>query len=328
MSIRIAPLVVSSALILAACTSEDKDDNDPNNPPPSSWLVGEQGEMLQLTASESSDEVSTYPLRHAGNLNAIACLGEATAWVAGDEGAVLLSRDAGAQWTTIEIDSKADLQAVAVSEGMPEGRETIWVAGHDGSVLRSEDGGTHWSVIDGPDVDWSSVATDLSGEIAYFSGLDGSVWRSAGGAALEPLHPADGLALYDLAMTHDGDTIVAVGEAGRVMIGDTQGFLSAPPATDRDLHAVHLGANADTIIAVGEASVVVRVEAGETQVQELEGDHALFGLHLRADGIGQTVGEHGTVWLTEDGGFHWRSVSTGRTIDLLAVDDFHPGSHL
>jgi photosystem II stability/assembly factor-like uncharacterized protein len=145
------------------------------------------------------------------------------------------------------------------------------------------------------------------------------------------VHAADGEALYDVAVSHDGTTIVAVGEGGRVLRSGDGGdrFTVLAAATTLDLHAVQLAANHETIVAVGEAGVVLRIAAAGTHVQEtLAPEDTLHDLHLRADGLGQAVGTRGTVLLTTDAGQHWDPVDTGRTADLYGVDDFHHAAHL
>jgi photosystem II stability/assembly factor-like uncharacterized protein len=330
------PWLLATLLILPACKEEDGGDdgptdpsgpNDPMDPPPSSWLVGDEGEMLRLTPD---GEASTYPLEHAGDFDAITCHGAATAWVVGEGGAVLLSRDAGDGWAPVDIGSTVHLRAIAAAEGLPERFETLVVAGDDGVLLRSVDGGRSFTPIEGPVVDWTAVATDELGRFAFVAGQDGSVWRSEGGAPLVRVHAADGEALHDVAVSHDGATVVAVGEGGRMLRSVDVGgrFTAVPTATELDLHAVHFAADHETIVAVGEAGVVVRIDADGAHVQEALGpDEALHDVHLRADGLGQAVGTRGTALLTTDAGRSWDPVDTGTTADLHGVDDFHPASH-
>jgi photosystem II stability/assembly factor-like uncharacterized protein len=337
MPVRRSPWLLVAALFLPACAKEDdggdgpSDPSGPNDPmdPPSSWLVGADGEMLRLDAE---GQASTYALDHATDLDAITCHGAATAWVVGDAAAVLLSRDAGDTWTPIDLGLPATthLQSIAAAEAHREGSETLFVAGDDGVVLRSIDGGQRFAPIAGPRVDWTAVATDEVGRFAFVAGLDGSLWRSEGGAALVLVHAGDGEALYDVAVSHDGTTIVAVGEGGLVLRSDDVGarFTTVASETTLDLHAVNLSADHQTIVAVGEAGVVVRIDAAGTQVQAtLAPDDTLYDLHLRADGLGQAVGTRGTVLLTSDAGQRWELVDTGRTADLHGVDDFHPAAH-
>jgi photosystem II stability/assembly factor-like uncharacterized protein len=338
-------LLLTSLLLLPACKDDDGDGpNDPSGPndpmdpmdpndpmdPPTSWMVGEDGEMLRVNIE---GEASTYPLDHAGDLDAIACHGAATAWVVGEGGAVLRSRDAGASWVAVELGLSpvVHLRTIAAAEGRPEGAETLVIAGDDGVVLRSIDGGLRFAPIESPAVDWTAAATDALGQLAFVAGQDGSLWRSDGGGALEAVHPADGEALHDVVVSHDGSTIVAVGEGGRVLRSDDGGarFDWLPSGTVLDLHAVHLAADHETIVAVGEAGVVVHLDADGPDVQEmLAADDALYDLHLRADGLGQAVGTRGAVLLTTDAGRTWDAVDTGRFADLRGVDDFHPSPHL
>lgn len=339
MPLRPSPWLLALALLLPACSEDDDGGDDgpsdpgpsnPNDPPPSSWLVGEDGEMLRLS---TDGDASTYPLDHAGDLTAITCHGAATAWVVGEGGAVLLTRDAGGTWTSIDLDLPATthLRDVAAAEAQREGGETLVIAGDDGVLLRSTDGGRHFTPIEAPAIDWTAVALDELGTLAIVAGDDGSLWRSLSGAPLVQVHAGRGDALHDVAASHDGTMIVAVGESGLVLESHDSGarFDSLPPSTALDLHAVHVASDHSTIVAVGESGVVVRITADRTDVHErLTADDTLLDLHLRADGVGQAVGTRGTVLLTTDAGLTWEPVDTGRFADLHGVDDFHRAPHL
>jgi photosystem II stability/assembly factor-like uncharacterized protein len=342
MTARFSPWLFVTVLLLPACKEDDggddgpsdpsgpSDPNDPMDPPPDSWMVGEEGEMLRVSAL---GDASTYPLEHAGDFAAITCHGTATAWVVGEAGTVLLSRDAGETWAPVAlaVPERSHLRAVAAAEGQREGAETLVIAGDDGVVVRSTDGGGSFAPIEGPAVDWTAVATDELGVVAFVTGEDGSLWRSDGGAPLVRVLAGEGEALHDVAMSHDGAAIVAVGEGGLVLWSHDAGerFETLPSATSLDLHAVHVAADHETIVAVGEAGVVVHIDAEGSRVHEtLRPDDALLDLHLRADGVGQAVGTHGTVLFTRDAGRSWEPVDTGRTADLHGVDDFHRAPHL
>lgn len=339
---RLSPWLLGTALLLLpACKEDDGGDDgpsdpsgpsnpDPNDPPPDSWMVGDEGEMLRVS---TDGDASTYPLDHGGDLDAITCHGTATAWVVGEAATVLLSRDAGETWEPVAVGlpATAHLRDVAVAEGRPEGAETLVIAGDDGVMVRSTDGGERFDSIEGPALDWTAAATDELGLVAIVAGDDGSLWRSNAGEPLVRVLAGAGEALHDVAMSHDGTMIVAVGEAGLVLESHDGGerFEPIPPATALDLHAVLLGSDHTTIVAVGEAGVVVRIAADGVSVQETLGaDDALFDLHLRADGLGQAVGTNGTVLVTTDAGLHWEPIETGRTADLRGVDDFHHAPHL
>jgi photosystem II stability/assembly factor-like uncharacterized protein len=331
-------LVLALLSLSVACKDDEGDDgpSDPSGPsdpdpmdPPSSWMVGEDGAMLRTNVE---GEVSTYPLDHAGDLDAIACHGRATAWVVGEAAAVLLTRDAGEHWTPVDVGlpPAAHLRGVATAEGQAEGSETLVIAGDAGVLLRSTDGGSRFSAVEGPAVDWAAVATDEHGAVAFVAGADGTLWRSDGGAPLSRVYAGEGLALHDVAVSHDGAVVVAVGEDGLVLRSDDGGtrFEALAPATELDLHGVRLGADHATVVAVGEAGVVVRIDATGSHVQALLGpDEALMAVHLRADGLGQAVGTGGTIFVTHDAGMGWEPLHGARTSDLLGVDDFHDAPH-
>ena len=318
-------LSLSLSLGLTACEDkDDKDDKDSNTP--SAWLVGAEGTMHRI---EAEGDLAAYPLDSDANLTDIACLGAATAWVSGDEGTILRTHDAGETWTVVDAGTRADLTAIATVEATPEGAESIWVVGGDGFAARTTDGGAHWTTIAAEDVDFTDVATGHHGTIALATSDDGTIWRLAPDGAT-PLFRAPA-PLYAIGMTPDGSTAIAVGDAGS-MWRSTDGastWSSLASDVDDDLHAVVVASSGNYALAVGDAGVVVRLDGDEASHEWLPGaTGALRGLHLRSDGEGQAVGEHGMIWRTFDHGETWSRLQTDTNADLTGVDDFHVGAHL
>src|SRR6185436_844045 len=103
---RLRPPIVfmlAPLLSLALGCEKENDDGGPNpdpDPNPGAWLVGDNGSMFAVTAG---GEASTYPLELDEHLLAIACHGEHTAWVVGDGGTILRSRDAGQTWDAVAL---------------------------------------------------------------------------------------------------------------------------------------------------------------------------------------------------------------------------------
>jgi len=321
-----------TVLLAGGCDEGDPDDEgtkDDSPAPSSAWLVGEQGEMFRL---EDSGDIETYPLETEADFAAITCVGEATAWVVGGEGTVLRTRDAGEHWDPIDVGTGADLSAIAVSEAQPEGAELVFAVGSDGTMVHSPDGGTTWTAVVGAGgIDLTSVAVDHGGAVAFAAGVDGSIWRTEGGAPLQRVFAQSDAAIHSIASSHSGAEIVAVGAEGFVVTSYDGGATWEPVLvpTVRDLFAVRMAGHGREMLAVGQAGVVVRIDAGGvTAAEQLDPALALYGLHVRAGGPGQAVGDAGVVLLTDDLGRSWSPLAIDTEVTLTGVDDFHAGGHL
>lgn len=331
LALRFFPAVLFAAIAMAGCDDQEDDENkDGGNTSNSAWLVGEDGEMFRLTRD---GDVQTYPRQSDADFSAITCMGEATAWVVGEQGTVLVTRDGGEAWAEVAVDAGApDLTAVATAQAQPEGHETVVAVGTHGAVLRSTDGGAQWTALTGADVvDFSSVTLDEYGELTLATGLDGSIWRSTDGRTMERVFSQSGEVLHGISASHTGERVVAVGNAGLVVLSDDKGTTWAPilAPTTRDLYAVRTAGHGREVVAVGQAGVVVRVDpAGVTAAEHLDPALSLRGLHLRSPGTGQAVGDAGVVLLTDDLGQSWTPLPIGTDVTLRGVDDFHAGGHL
>ncbi len=336
------PLLASA---LAACllgpgcdADDDEDGKDDGNPPNSAWLVGQDGAMFRLGTDGA---LETYALTSDADFNAIICKGEATAWVVGDQGTVLFTRDGGEHWDPVTTIHDAiphlpaasiDFAAVAAAEADPEGVETVLVVGSDGAALRSDDGGQHWRALAGADgIDFTSVALDETGQLAVLTAADGSIWRTLDGQTLQHVRSQPGTALHAVAASHSGRELVAVGQAGTMLTSADAGqsWTATDSLTTRDLYAVRMAGHGRQIVAVGQAGAVVRIDGSGVSVEELlDPALALHGLHLRGNGPGQAVGDAGVVLVTEDLGASWTPLAVDTTVPLRGVDDFHVGAHL
>jgi photosystem II stability/assembly factor-like uncharacterized protein len=319
-------LALAPLLFALGCSGKGDDDGGPNpdpDPDPSAWLVGDQGSMFAVTAGGES---STYPLEHDEDLRAIACLGEHTAWVVGDAGTVLRSRDAGQSWDAIDLGTRVDWAALAVAEASIEPLESLWLVGSDGAIAHTSDGATSWTFVEGVAVDFTGVATTIDGSDAIAVADDGSIWQiDLAGASL--VHHVD-VPLYAVGMSTHGARATAVGADGIVLSSSDGGatWLELERPTHRDLHAVRVGHDGRLSVAVGESGVVVRLAAGVAEATEWT-DASLYGLHLRHDGSGQAVGADGVLLSTDDAGLTWKSLALPTSATLRGVDDFHVGGH-
>jgi photosystem II stability/assembly factor-like uncharacterized protein len=316
-------IVVLLVLAPLACKKGKGSGPDPDpDPDPSVWMVGDNGTMIRV---DGDGEASGYPLELDADLLAIACHGTQTAWVAGEQGTVLHSRDAGESWDVVELDTVATWRALAVAEHTPEGVEALWLVGDAGAVAYTPDGGTSWIAVPGAGVNFTGVATEPDGNTAIAVADDGSIWQLDEAQALAVYTGAAALRGVDLAA--HGAAAVAVGDDGTMLRSTGEGWTAVELPTSLDLHGVRVAADDSLTIAVGEAGIVVRIEAGDVELLEQSGP-TLRALHLGSEGRGQAVGDAGTALFSTDTGISWieRTMAGGAT--LRGVDDFHAGGHL
>jgi photosystem II stability/assembly factor-like uncharacterized protein len=315
-------LVLALLLVPLACKSNGGDKDKDPAPDPGFWLVGDNGTMIRVDAR---GEASGYPLELDADLLAIACHGARTAWVAGEDGTVLHSRDAGERWDVIELDIAADWRALAVAEHTPEGAEALWLVGDAGAVAYTPDGGTSWITVPGANATFTGVATEPDGNTAIAVADDGSIWQLDEHAAIA-IH-SGGAALRSIDWATHADVAVAVGDDGTMLRAIAGDWMPVELSIDHDLHAVQIAADGSLTVAVGEAGAIVRIEADEIEVFEQHGA-SLHALHLGADGRGQAVGAAGVVLVSSDAGASWLDWTMNTAPTLRGVDDFHAGGHL
>lgn len=302
--------ICASLVLAAGCSCSKKKSGG--------WLVGEHGLMVRV----DDGEADLRPSVTDEDLHAIACRGETDAFVVGGSGTVLVTTDAGDTWSERYAGTDDDLRAVAVAAAA-----VVWAAGDSGTLLRSADSGDTWAALDSPDVDWTSVATDVPGRVAILGGADGSIWRATPDEVVNVVGRSD-RAVLSVAWTPDGRDAIAVGEGGLALRSADGGIAWSPTelGTERTLRAVRISALGDVLLAVGDGGIVVRRDPSGDDVREIGG--TLRALHVTDDGHALAVGDAGLVVSSEDLGNTWTSLSAGTSATFLAVDDLHGEPHL
>ena len=283
----------------------------------SSWLVGRGGLMLNL---DEHGRMGRYPLKTQGDLLAIACWGASRAWVAGDDGLLLTTEDAGASWRSVDTGGKTRLRAVAIAE-----KGHVFVAGDEGLFRVSADNGLTFKTVAATGVVWTSVAPRHDGSVALLTTAGGDIYRWDGNnLSVVAAAPAGGL--NAVALSEDGLMAAAVGEGGAMLVSTDGGlrWRDRPSGTTRALRDVWLiGADGKSLYAVGDGGVLVRgwTETSDGATPRSLGQAlTLRGLHLEASGHGAIVGDAGSMFITADFGDSWLKVETGDARDIFAVD--------
>jgi photosystem II stability/assembly factor-like uncharacterized protein len=265
------------------------------------WLVGRSGLMVN---AKSSGTISGYDLASSETLNAIACRYSGEAWVAGDNGTLLYTEDAGGSWRTQPIPTTAHLRSLATQDWGP-----VYVVG-DGVFMTSTDTGRHWSSFGDGLASFRSVAAAQEGTTVLAvsdEGEEGALW-SFENQQLVLRGTFEGARA--VAVSPDGETAVLVGDS--MIARSTDGGRSwTPVALSESIRFddVRLDDDGDAV-AVGSAGALARIGAdGRVAVQRL-GSVDLHAVHIGgydsdAEGQGFAAGEPGTIWMTRDGGKTW-----------------------
>jgi photosystem II stability/assembly factor-like uncharacterized protein len=299
-----------------------------------SWLVGEGGLMINV-AHARPDDLGLYDLDLRDDLLGIACRGTREAWVVGNLGLMLATADAGATWRMLDAGVRTTLRAVALAA-----TDSVFAVG-DGGVFRvSGDGGATFRGVAAPALDWTSVAARRrDGGVALLASRQGSLHRydAATGVVSEVVAaPVEGGALWSVVMSRDGETAVAVGDRGVMLVSRDGGFsfqrlALAPVGAGLAIRDVWLvGDKGDRYIAVGDDGLLLLGATGglDPQRSQLGQGLTLRALHLGADGHGAIVGDAGTLFVTSDAGRSWKRIATDETRSIRGLDALEAGPHL
>ena len=196
--------------------------------------------------------------------------------------------------------------------------------GDGGTLLRTADGGSSWAVV-GSSVssDLRSVAFASDRSHAWAVGDGGVVLRSSdGGASWTRISPPAKASLRAVRFADDALHGIAVGDAaiGTSDGGATWTTLAQPPAALNGLSI-----SGQRAVAVGANGLIWRsADAGATWQQVMApANSTLNAIGFASDDpqFGWAVGGGGALFVTEDGGAHFRAVASGLSDDLQSVED-------
>jgi photosystem II stability/assembly factor-like uncharacterized protein len=275
------------------------------------WLVGSSGLMENLDANGKLG--AGYDLGASQQLNSIACRYQGEAWVAGAQGTLLYTRDAGATWAAQAVPATGDLRAIATQDAGP-----VFVVG-DGAFLVSSDTGATWQSLGDAHTLFRSVAAAQQGDTVLAIAGDGGLWQYAG--SLAQLTTLSGA--RTVAVSPDGDTALAAGHGlwRSVDAGHSWQALVVDPALVFD--DVRVGEDG-TAVAVGSGGAIAMIAASGAVAVQHAGTADLHALHIAdpdsVDATGYAAGDGGAVWITHDAGLTWLAgPNVGRTV--LGVDE-------
>lgn len=273
------------------------------------WLVGSTALMAQVEGNGTLGR--GYALDASVQLNGIACRYLGEAWVIGDAGTVLYTRDGGDTWTPQVVPATGNLRAVATQDDGP-----VYIVG-DGAFLVTTDTGATWTQLATPDQHFRAVAAAQEGTAVLALTDDGTLYsydRATG--VLAPRTAFAGARA--VALSPDGEAAMVAGTmlARSFTGGATWSVLDVDPAVAFD--DVRLG-EAGGAVAVGAAGAIAKVDASGAVALQHVGTANLHALHIPdvedEDAVGFAAGDGGQVLITHDAGATWAlGPSVGRTV--------------
>lgn len=261
---------------------------------------------------------STVKNLTGAHLNAITLVGSRLVAV-GARGLIMISDDAGANWSQVDSPVSSDLLAAH----FPTPQQG-WIVGHEGVVLHSSDQGQTWAKqIDG---------RDTARQLAEYYGQRAESGDAQAAEYLEgvKLNYKDGpeQALMDVRFT-DQYHGIAVGTFG-TLLATRDGGKSWESWMDRVdnpelLHYMAIASVGDELFIVSERGIVFRFDKSSGRFQTLETGYAgsFFSLAM-TDKVVAAGGLRGTLYRSLDRGESWELVPTGLNValtDVQALDD-------
>ncbi|WPB55018.1 DUF6519 domain-containing protein [Xylophilus sp. GOD-11R] len=255
-------------------------------------------------------DAAGYALRAETRALAVLALNPNVAWVLAEDGLLLHTANAGADWLPADLLGVAHPYAAAQAGGVG------WVVGEGGLLRKTGDQGQTWTARE------AGTLRDLRGVAAF--GADrawavgdggtvvatedgGATWRQAVTDAERP----DALFAVRFIDAFEG---VAVGRRGAIY-GSTDGghtWLRQDSGTTAHLQAL-AGIGTNLLWAAGQGGTVLRsTDAGQSWLPcATPSDATLHAIVFRDPLEGWAAGDRGTVLYTLDGGAHWSRIDVG-----------------
>lgn len=256
------------------------------------------------------------------HLNAVTLAGSRLVAV-GARGLIMISDDAGANWSQVASPVSSDL----LSAYFPTVRQG-WIVGHEGVVLHSSDQGQTWV----KQIDGRVTARQL--EEYYGQRAASGDQQAAGYLEGIKLNYKDGpeQALMDVWFSDENNGI-AVGTFGTLLAtrdgGKSWESWMARVDNPELLHYMAIAGVGDEVFIVSERGIVFRFDRDSDRFETLETGYAgsFFSLAVSKKAV-MAAGLRGTLYRSLDQGGSWEQVPTGLNVALTAVQTLPDGRFL
>jgi photosystem II stability/assembly factor-like uncharacterized protein len=239
----------------------------------------------------------------------------ANAWVAGEDGIVLRTQDAGVSWTLQDTGTTRHLRAIGFSG------TTGWVVGDGGTVRKTTNSGDDWAAQNaGVAVPLRAIAV-VDASHVWAVGDSGTIIHTEdGGTSWKDQGPAS--VRLDAVHFVNASVGFAVGRLGTILTTTDGGenWTELPSGTSVHLRAVcFVDANTGWVAGGGGALLKTMDGGKHWTEQDSHSTAALLGLAFRSGTEGWAVGVQGKAISTTDGGATWIPEDVGTEAALRAI---------
>lgn len=269
-----------------------------------------------IGASGGPAEGAGFALSGGMRALAVHALDANNAWIAGEDGVLLVTANNGAAWTLANTGSTRHLRALA------RVGSTGWAVGDGGTILRSTDAGATWAAQASGTLQTLRGVAAFDALRAWAVGDGGLALATVDGGVTWTAH-ANGVArLHAVAFT-SAQNGLAVGQGGAIVASSDggQSWASVTSGTQATLRAVVL--NGAQALAAGDGGTVLTSgDGGATWNAAASGSTArLCALRMRDANTGWAAGGGGQLLATSNGGASWTTqpVAGGPQLTGLAV---------
>jgi photosystem II stability/assembly factor-like uncharacterized protein len=250
----------------------------------------------------------------ANDLNNVFARSTTEVYVAGDNGTLLRTTNAGQTWTQLPVGG-FDFEGVGFS---PDGAVGI-VATDDGPVLRSTDG-VAWTLISTGSGDNLRDISWGTNSVVFSVGREGDALRSTDGGLTWSVSSIPNIERLDAISAVSATQAWVVGELGQIFV-TTNGttWTAQNSGTGADLSDVHM-LDASTGYAVGSNNTILKTtNGGATWANVSNGNADGDGVFFVDASTGWVVDNGGLIWFTDNGGATWATQPSGVGANLSGV---------
>jgi photosystem II stability/assembly factor-like uncharacterized protein len=263
-------------------------------------------------------DAAGFALTADTNAFAVHAVNANVAWVAGEDGALLRTSNAGADWTLVDLQTTAQLRALREVGGVG------WVVGDGGVVRKTTDQGLTWFAQSPGTLRTLRGLAVFDADHAWAVGDGGGVISTSDSGASWSLVQTQAARLHAVHFI-DAFAGLAVGLSGAIIATNDGGqtWIAADSGTMAHLYA--LAVVGPTLAwAAGQNGTILRSDDfGATWLPcNTPVDTPLYAIGFRDDEEGWAVGEGGVVLHSTDGGANWALDDIGATAALRGISFF------
>lgn len=277
------------------------------------YVVGDGGTILRsVNANQTSWPYVTWqaqslPGGDTTHLRSVFAMSSHVVFVAGNNGRIAKTSNAGAAWTFISTPVSDHLNEIRFVSSL-----VGWAVGTGGTVLKTVDGGANWNK--------QAIATTkeirsvyaISVDTAFVVGVDGEIFKTVnGGSQWVKQIPSTGTGTLNRVVFWNSSIGLAVGNGGKILNAINQGDNWTGGGVKRALKGVFF-VSASTGWVVGDDGVILKTtDSARTWVeQHRQNGLMLHAVHFQNANTGWVTGANGEVFKTTNGGATWVQQTT------------------